>query len=203
MRKYSTSVSILSYGTSLNRGLTIIEKFKKVNGIDFELEIKLDFDDPNLGYLWYSDQKKVKVIYINPLRCTNLKKNNLYGYPKDNSICSTISHEFGHFLDLKLKLLEPYNTEEFTNKKLILTKYAREDLKEELADLIAVYLINPYCIKLLDKERYDWLRTKFKSPSPCGLKTFMNYYNVWPGTKQRWFCDTYNLKLSKDVIVPK
>ena len=197
-KKWSTKVSILSYGISLNRGLNIIERFKNINNMAFELEIKLDFDEPDLGYLWY--QKRQKAIYINPLRCDNRKRNNLYGYPKDNSICATIAHEFGHFIDLKLDLLHQYKKEEFTKKQLIITKYARDDLKEEIADMLAVYFINPYCIKIIDEERYNWLKERFKSPSPCGLKTFMKYYDMWPKSKQKWFKDTYKLKIEFNNI---
>jgi len=200
MKKPTTKVSIHSYGRGITKGLKLIDRFKQINNLQFDLEIKLDFQEPDLGYFNYDP--KEKVIFINPIRCSNKpKKNDMEGNPKDNSIHATICHEFGHFLDLKLRLLAEYRKKDFTLKSLIMTKWGKKHVIEELADLITLYLTNPYCLKLIDKERFMWIKSKFKSPSPCGKKFFINCFCGWKSKARKKFRDTYGIYIVKDEIV--
>jgi len=178
----STKVSIYKYNISFNRGLKLIERFKRVNNIDFQLELKLDFAEKYLGYYNYNSTENI--IYINPIRCTHQKKNNLLGHPSDCSIYATITHELAHFLDLKFKLVDEYTSKNFALKHLYLSSQGKENKIEEIAELISIYLINPYYLKLADIERYNWIKGKFKSPMSCGKKSFMKYYIRWSEEKQ-------------------
>jgi len=193
-----TKVTIIDYGVSLNRGLRLINRFKKANDINFRLDIKLDLAEKDLGYFWYDP--KDNVIYINPINCKHKKFNDMLGHPKDNSIYATISHEFGHFLDLKYNLLAEYTKKNFALKRLILTSHGKKLEIEELADMLQLYLTNPYYLKLIDIERYNWVKGYFKSPRPCGIKTFMKYYNNWPKKVQQKFCDNYGFIIKNDTM---
>lgn len=193
-------ISVFNSGTSLNQALKLIEVFKKINHIDFKLEIKLDMAEKDLGYFNYLPDENV--LYINPIRCTNKKFNDLLGHPVDCSIFSTVVHEFSHLLDLKFNLHSEYTQKNFALERLIMTSYTRKDKYqiEELADMISIYLINPYYLKLIDLERYKWIKTKFKSPVPCGSKTFLRYYNDWPKRRQKMFCDKYSITVKDDQL---
>jgi len=183
-------VSIHHNGKSFNKGLKLIEAFKKINHIDFKLEIRLDMAEKDLGYFNYILDENI--LYINPIRCINNKHHELSGHITDCSIFATICHEFSHYLDLRYDLMTEYYQKKITLKKLIMTKYAKTNIVEELADIVSIYLINPYYLKLIDLERYKWLKTKFKSPVPCGPNTFLKYYTHWPEQKKQLFCKTYN-----------
>lgn len=209
--KYSkTKISIYDYGISINRGLRLIDRFKEINELEFELEVKIDFSESDLGYYYYSTHDKV--IYINPIKCVNnesksknskskSKKNKMRGNPKDNSPCSVIAHEFSHFLDHKFKLLKDYEKQEFTKPTLAMTKYAKKEVIEQLADCLALYLINPYCLKLIDEERFEWCKSKFKTPSVCGEKTFIGYFINWPKKQRELFERVYKISVKNDKVV--
>lgn len=188
----STKVSIYNYGTSLNRGIRLLERFKNINSVSFRLDIKIDFSEPDLGRLNYDP--KDRVIYVNPSKCENKDFNDLLGHPADCSVYSTLVHELSHFIDQKYKLGTEYYLKNWGLKRLIVTNYSKEDIREELADILTIYLTNPYYLKLIDKERYCWLKSKFKSPTPCGYQTFLKLYNRWPKKLQDKFCTDYNIK---------
>lgn len=188
----STKVSIYNYGTSLNRGIRLLERFKKINGLNFQLDIKIDFSEPDLGRFNYDplDQS----IYVNPVKCENKKFNDLLGHPTDCSVYATLIHETGHNLDRKYFLVPNYHQKNRGLKRLIGGDFDTSDIREELADILTIYLTNPYYLKLIDKERYCWLKSKFKSPTPCGYQTFLKLYNRWPKKVQDKFCTDYNIK---------
>jgi len=190
-------VSIVNFGKSLERARKLIELFKKRNNMNFHIEIKLDFDEPDLGRYEYKDTDKA--IYINPSNCSSLEspKGGLLGHPNDYSICSVIMHEFSHFIDHRLGLEAEYVKQPFTKETMAVTEYALTSKQEELADLMAVYMINPYFVHLVAPERFEWLKGKFKSPAPFGQKTFIRNYNRWSmGVKLIAF-DVYGLKVNK------
>jgi len=191
-----TKVTVFSYGKSLERARKLIEIFQKRNNMKFKIEIRLDFDEPDLGRYNWDDNDKA--IYINPSNCGSLESNwELIGHPNDYSICSVIMHEFSHFIDHQLNLEEQYITQPFTRESFAVTKYALTNKMEELADLMAVYMINPYFVYLVAPERYEWLKSQFKSPAPFGEKTFIRNYNRWSLNVKLIAFDIYGLKVNK------
>lgn len=197
MIKKHVKVTVHHNGKSLNMALKLIDVFKKINNINLDFEVKFDLNEVDLGYFNYIPDENI--IYINPIRCVD---NSLLGNPSDNSIFATICHEWSHVMDLTYDLLSEYTKKNWGLERLIMTSYARKDKNriEELADMVAIYLINPYYLKLIDLERYKWLKTKFKSPVPCGKKTFLRYYNEWPKRRQKIFCDKYNITIKDQQI---
>ncbi len=196
-----TKISIHTYGKSLRKAIKLIDKFKKINNMNFNLEIKLDFDEEDLGRFDYSGKS---IIFINPVNCAlnNKKYNKREGSPWSNSIMSTVMHEFSHLLDDRLSMLPQYTLKKQELRGLVLSKYSNEPC-EELAEIGTLFLINPYLIKLLDNERYKWLKSYYKSPTPCGKKTFFNYYNSWSSKIKKRFRDKFNIKITKKEEIIK
>lgn len=200
MKAPTTKVSIISYGRSMRRGLKLIDRFKEINDLHFDLEIKIDFDEPDLGYFNYHERDKA--LYINPLtsaRWTN-KKDVRTGHPRDNSICATIIHEFSHYLDKRFHLLKEYQGKKFALKSLVFTPHGKKDIIEELADLLALYMLNPYFVLLADRERFMWMKSRFKSPSVCGKKTFVKYWYLWTPKQRKRVRDGYGINVISDEI---
>lgn len=197
MAKKPIKVSVHNNGDSLDQALKLINIFKNINKIKLDFEVKFDLNEKDLGYFNYIPDENV--IYINPIRCTNKQFNDLLGHPADCSIFATILHEISHLIDLKFNLHSEYQPKKFVLERLIMTSYARKDKYkiEELADLISIYLINPYYLKLIDLERYKWIKTKFKSPVLCGPCTFLRYYDDWPKRRQKIFCNKYHITIKK------
>jgi len=192
----TTKVSIATYGPSFQKTLKLIDIFKKRNKMmNLKVEIRMDFSFQHLGYYVYDGSLKA-VIFLNPANCINAKGDELIGFPSDDSMCSVIFHEFSHFLDDILNLEEQYLLQDFDKKSMPITKYALTNTQEELAELMAVYFINPYLVYLIAPERFNWLKRIIKSPSPCSLKSFIRHYNRWSIKLKTHTFDIFGIKVN-------
>jgi hypothetical protein len=74
-------------------------------------------------------------------------------------------------------MLEKYERE-FENKedRLYLTKNGKLDAIEELAEIITVYLTNPYLLKMISEKHFNFISSFFKSPTECDEKVFLSKY---------------------------
>lgn len=194
-----TKITVHNKGRQLNSALKLIEIFKSKNNVNLKVEIKLDFEEKDLGYYLY--EEKDQALYINPIRCTQEEHGELRGSPFDNSIYGTVIHEFSHYLDQKYEIINEYLGKKFFVEFLILNKNCIRNRVEELAEIISIYLVNPYYLKLVDEERFKWIKTKFKSPSRCGKKTFMRYYEKWPEKYQIRLKEYFKITINEGEII--
>ena len=99
-----------------------------------------------------------------------------------------IIHEIAHLIDHKLKIMKQY-LENWPLKKdrLILNSNSRTDRIEELAEIVSVYITNPYLLRLISKERFAFLKSLFKSPAPYSQVFFGKSYERWSMKTKRNF----------------
>ena len=155
----------------------------------------IDFGFKYLGYVKNDRNPRDWNIYVNPFNCHNGDEL-LQGHPEDCGFVSTIMHEFGHLLNYKLDLINKYQLTMFQKKNCHITHQAKENHDEELADLISLYIINPMCVKIIDEERFNWLKDQFQSPSRCSKRKFLSFYNTWRPSIQDKFCKKYNVQIT-------
>ncbi len=166
----------------IDQAFKFIEKVKEYNDFSFidNLELVLDYSLDEAGYYLFSNldrknlKKKIK-LFVNPDCCM---KTILTGYSEDDSLVAAIVHEFCHFLDNKLKISQRYEKTFDTN--LHLNIYSKENLLEELAEVMYLYITNPYLLKHISKERYEFLATFFVSPTECSARKFVSIWKKWP-----------------------
>lgn len=181
--------------SEITSALEVINKFQKINDTNFRLKILLDHDEKaNAGYYYEGGE-----IFVNPMNC----EPNTFGNPEGNSIGNVIIHEFCHYLDRRYKIFNKYFSYCEEYGQLFLTKYAEDSLEEEIAELLTVYLLNPYILKKHDPERYKWFSKFFKTPTKCDKNVILNYWKGWNKKYKKVMWSDYGLKVYKDDVLEK
>jgi hypothetical protein len=156
----------------------LIETIKKRNKFTYEITLQLDYNMPEDSGEYNS--KIPNVIKINPYLCTVAET---FSYLEDNTIFGVIMHEFSHFLSMTYFVdFQKNYLEAFPETRLLLTKYeaANEDYDEEIAEVMSLFIRNPYLLKIISKDHYKFLNTWFISPVPCTSKRFIYMFNKLP-----------------------
>ena len=175
-----------------------LNRFEKINNFKkIPLNIILNYelmDDEFDGYylcgFFYQNSKKNKwAVFINPSECNDIPN---FGYVSDFSIYGTIIHEFCHLLQFTIfkEKIIGYYINKFEDK-LVFNPESGDERFEELADIMALYITNPYLLKHIDSERYNFCKKYFKSPIPCTESTFKKLWSGWTDTiqnrcKKKW-----------------
>lgn len=171
------------------QAIKLIERLLRINNINRVLRIAYDFECNDGGY--YYPLMKTDTIFVNPDNCYNIREykedddrpeNMFYpGYCCDNTIFGTILHEFAHFLCFQVykNIIDEYK-KEFPKKRLFLSAYSNTDVDEEIANLILLYISNPYLLKLVSDKHYKFLKRFFISPLATSAPTCFNIYQKFP-----------------------
>lgn len=180
--------------------VALIDKLLNINKINRNITISYDFMSKFGGY--HFPTIETDTIFINPDNCAkieeydvnNTSKDNLYypGYCADNTIFGIIIHEFAHFLHCQVyrHLLDNYK-KEFPHKRLMLWWYSNNVIDDELANAITLYMTNPYLLKLVSSQHYNFFKKQFKSPTSSTKYRCSEIYSNFPiqiknDLKHRW-----------------
>lgn len=173
----------------LDRFIELVNEWERVNASKIlmkSMKIRFKYDMKSSGE--YEDWKP-NCLNINPKRCDRT------GEWKLENI---LIHEFSHLLDNKFKILKSFK-KRFTdnNIKLYLTSYAKrcKDPIEELAEIIALYLKNPYLLKLISEDHYIFISKYFKSPTPCDKTYFDKQWEIYSNRHKKAIIKRYNIDL--------
>lgn len=175
---------------------SLIKRFKEKNNINFNLTINLDFLLNDSGV--YIPSKPTN-IYVNPdlvvynsYEENSEKINSYYGYINDCSLLGNVMHEFSHFLcyEIYQKIVDEYK-KVFPKDRLYLCEYSNENVNEEIAEIIRLYLINPLLLKLINSDVYKFFRKRFISPNPTSQKHTIQMVDDFPISiktelKEKW-----------------
>jgi len=174
------------------RAYRLIERFQKRNLLSFKVEIKFNFNSKFLGFVRVDKHPEDTNIYINPL---NFDENDpvRIGHPEDYSLFSVLIHEYAHLINHKTDLIKQYRKAGFSNQHCYLTPQSSDNYDEELADILCIYIINPYCLGLIDNERFEWVKERFHSPNQCSEKRFYTYFHSWDKKTRDRFVKKNNL----------
>lgn len=186
---------------------SLIKRFKEKNKVNFDLTINIDFllDDSGIYF-----PSKPSHIFVNPdlsIYTTDddiIKTNSYHGYINDCSLLGNVMHEFAHFLCYEVYegIIDEYE-KEFPRQtdRLYLCEYSNENIDEEIAEIIRLYLLNPLLLKLIDGKVYNFCRKRFKSTSPTSQKHTIQMVDDFPISIKNELND--NWKIVHDIHINK
>jgi hypothetical protein len=188
MRKSKTSTKINCPQDEILVAMALIDKLKLKNKLDFDLEIIQDFSIEEMGVCFPFNQPRVcnphkYKIYINPSNCENIKDDSDFcnGHIKDLTIFGITLHEFAHILSTNIfKKFIPDYKKEFPTERLYLNDYSNHNIDDEIAELLTLYLTNPYLLKLISVNHYKFCRRFFESPISCSKQQCFKLFESFP-----------------------
>jgi hypothetical protein len=189
------TVEISSLPNQISIAVELIQKLIKKNKLNFDFTIKLDYLLPKAGE-W--DRDNPYELKINPFIC--LEKIT-YTYTEDYTMFGSIMHEFAHFITLHYfrKFVRDY-TKTFPEERLLITGYeqANEEIPEEIAELVSLFIRNPLLLKLISKKHFDYINSWFKSPVPHSFNRFIFMYNQMPVKYKNILYKKYGIVVNQD-----
>lgn len=163
----------------------LIRRFSNVNKLYFDLTIVYDFGLDDCGeYHPYERYQKNK-IFINPLVCgktsSDLPEPFCPGYVADISIFGVTIHEFCHFLQYRIYpgIIDDYKNT-FPIQRFYLNNYSNNAIVDEMAEVMTLYITNPYLLKIISVEHWQYFKRFFKSPVACSFGRTKRIYEKFP-----------------------
>ncbi len=138
----------------LVRAKQIVNKFCSVNQIKFPV-IKTKNDLDSFGCYFHESNE----IYINLGDCDLSTKRNNPGMTRENTITGCLAHELGHYLHFMYH--SRYLTTKFKTLKEPLINYWETQIKEDIAESIRLFIINPTLLEEGRPKRYKILHGIF------------------------------------------
>lgn len=168
--------------------MELITKLAKKNKISFDLTISYDFATDDMGFYLPNSFTHKHKIFINPHNCKSLIDADecfdepfYHGYTADITIFGVTIHEFSHYLSMTVfpNMLKDFRYA-FPTTRLYLNDYSNNDLRDELAEILTIYITNPYLLKLISKNHWEFCKNYFKSPVACSVKKCYEIYQDFP-----------------------
>ena len=177
---FDVEIRMSNYHT-IDKSIKLINKFCKINDLKYNKIININFDYKlsALGEVTLNSSTLNAInIKINPDLFINTPEN--FGFYDDYGINATIIHEFSHLLDFRLFIRNSYK-HNFKKTLNIINENCNQSKREEIAEILSMYIINPYLLNLILPDVYKFFKNelKIKSPTPCTEKAFIKLYNTW------------------------
>jgi hypothetical protein len=201
------SMRLSRENTFMHNGMELLKQILELNKLPFRVFVELDLAAWEFGYYKDEHSNRSSKIYINPISCNKDRNYGNPGHPDDTSEQMVIIHELGHLIvHDNQDILEDY--EDFVyNRDLhfLPTDYARTNnkigmLEEELVEIMAIYFINPYIIKVADPEVFNWLSERFITPIKPSATVFKGYWNKWSARLKTKFEKAFMLTVKENKI---
>lgn len=179
------------------KALKVAEKTISKNKLDIDLKIVVDFTLDCYGIHEPTFPNQIK---INPHLFMNTSKEELNApfYTSDFSMLAVFIHEFCHLLDFKLNIHAEY-CETFP-EKFSLNGNGSKNRKEEIAEIMGLYILNPYFLRLINKDIYDFLKTFFESPKTCNKVSLHNKWKKWSKEVKEDCFEKWGVKFVNGVL---
>jgi hypothetical protein len=165
--------------------IRLIKRMSSLNKLYFDLSIAYDFSLRDYGEYHQHERYQKNRIFINPLICEKVNDELLEpfcpGYVSDVSNFGVTIHEFCHFLQFQVypTLVESYKAT-FATERFFLNKYSNHEILDEIAEVMTLYITNPYLLRLISKDHYKFFLLYFKSPVPCSFQRAKRIYEKFP-----------------------
>lgn len=204
-KESSISVSIEVPLEDTQAVIVLIERFLKKNNIAINLSIVYDYEMEESGVYKPFDLNQIYRIFVNPLNCKtqsdifhqNFEEPFCPGSHSDLTIFGVTIHEFCHLLQYQIypSIIQDY-IQNFQTDRFNLNGYSNNEIHDELAEIMTLYITNPYLLFLISKPHFNFCKKYFKSPVPCSPQRCFIIYKGFPvkvkeEIKQRWGI-TYN-----------
>lgn len=185
--KIIVEINVPIEDTLLAMGL--IDKFLVKNNITMKLSIAYDFELDCCGMYLPEEKGQEFRIFINPLKCKRFEEIEKQDWtepyspfsPCDITGFGVVIHEFTHLLQYRyFKNIIPDFIREFPENRFYLNNYSNHEICDELAEIMTLMITNPYLLKLISKEHFDFCKRHFKSPVICNSKKCFTMYESFP-----------------------
>lgn len=169
-------ISINGLPKDILKALKVAEKTISKNKLNVDLKIVVDFTLDCYGIHEPTNPNQIK---INPhlFSDTSREEINAPYYTSDFSMMAVFIHEFCHLLDHKLNIHEEY-CQSFP-ERFSINGNAGKNRKEEIAELMGVYILNPFLLRTINKDIFDFLKSIFDSPKTCNKIYLFNKWKKW------------------------
>lgn len=195
----SNQVSITAIPKDIEKAISLINKFLKLNKLKIPFKINIDYSLDYYGLFDPSKRFEFKVNHELFHKYAESEKNNAAGFTYDRTLLGVCIHEFCHLVDEQLGLEQMYRAE--FKEKLILNDYCEEMWCEELAEVFMLFITNPYLLEFIDDDRFEFFKSLFKSPTNCTEATFKTKYKSWSKEIQRVCRDLWGIHVYKNQVV--
>jgi hypothetical protein len=195
----SGQVSITTIPKEIEKAITLINKFLKLNKLKINFKVNIDYSLDSYGEF---DPSKRFEFTVNPDKFhyyPESEANNAAGFTYDRTLLGVCIHEFCHLVDEQLGLEQLYRAE--FKEKLILNHYCEDMWCEEMAEVFMLFITNPYLLKHIDDDRFDFFGSMFKSPTKCSEASFKAKYRLWTKGIKRICRDLWGIHVYKNQIV--
>lgn len=200
-REMPNQVLITEIPKDIRKALTTINKFLSKNKLKITFKINIDYSLDSYGL--YDPNKRFE-FNVNPDQFHHYPKSeslNAAAFTYDRTLRGVCIHEFCHLLDEQIGLEKMYRDE--FKEKLILNNYCKELWCEELAEVLMLFINNPFLLKHIDEDRFEFFQSLFSSPTPCTENSFKTKFRAWPKDikrvcKERWGIWVYKNQVMKN-----
>lgn len=192
-------VKVLKLERDLVKAIKIINKFFEINNLKIKYTLVLDYQLRDAYGIYWPEEKNT--ITINPSQFQNTEKEDLHcpNFTNDLGICAVTVHEICHLLDERFKITEKYK-ERFSGK-FILNANSKKDWYENTVELLRTYILNPYLLKIVAPEQFEFLKSLYKSPNPCTKQNFLSKYTKFPKEIKEICLKKWKIKVSGTEVV--
>jgi hypothetical protein len=170
--------------------ISLIEKTFRLNNIKQKLSITYDYEYKDSGMYYLNYKEHANRIFVNPLHTKSREEVHgandplepfCPGYVTDVTLFGITLHEFSHYLHCKIypEMILDY-TKEFPTERFYINSYAGNGVFDELAEIMTLYITNPYLLRLISKKHYNFCKRYFKSPVSCSKDRLRMIYNMYP-----------------------
>jgi hypothetical protein len=192
--------NIKKYSLEMRHASSLIKKCIKINKLHIKsVKINLDFNHYNrreLGHYFYNSLNKYQVT-IYPFNCAPYNSDIEQGVISsfnDYSLFNAIIHEFSHMLlETKYKSLFNSYKHETRGRSIVINSNSSTNKLEECVEVITLYIINPYLLKLISNKAFLFCKQCFNSPTKVSKKNFVNFFHKLSQTDRRQLKDNFNI----------
>ena len=176
MEKNQPKIVVESPEKDILDAIKLIDKFLQLNNITFKYSININHSLDCHGVFY---PEKENEICVNPsfLAKSSIREVHDKKYSMDYSLFGVSVHEFTHAFSEKHGLNEEYK--KLFKEKTIINSNCLTYRFEELAELFSLYLVNPYFLKHIALEPYNFLKEKYISPTPTIKASFLGAWRKW------------------------
>jgi hypothetical protein len=177
MNGKNPKIKVAHLDPQIDRAIKLIAKFQRINDLKINYTITLDYKLDCFG-MFYPDEKHNITINPDQFHDTSKEEPHAVDYTTDFGLCSVVVHEIIHLLAEKYLIHDLYK-EKFKNNKFILNNNSRKDVHETIAEEGRLYFMNPYFLKLISPDRFEFFQGLFQTPSPITKKSFIVKWKSW------------------------
>lgn len=194
--------------------MVLIEKFFKKNNISMNLSIAYDYSSEEAGVYRPFERGQEYRIFVNPSRCKMQEEvgkqdyDEPYcpGYCADITLFGVTIHEFCHLLQYQVyHTIIPDYGNAFPIERFNLNGYSNHAIHDELAEIMTLYITNPFLLKLISRKHFNFCKKYFKPVVSCTEDKCAFIYKGWPvcvkeHLKKVWGI-TFNVSTQKFVRI--